>query len=144
MKEIDLLNVGMIGLISMSLYKLNDLKNPQKNPVLLQNLVRKQNKEMLEYIEKNEKYLRDNTRTFYNIQEYEKSFFVKNDFINYVSDLFLSFHLIGFFLFLIFLNLMFPVFGNQALTFQQNYVTWLSLFVLVLIWIFASVDSTKS
>ena len=139
MKEIDLVNVGMIGLISMSLYKLNDLKSPQKNPVLFQNILRKQNKEMLEYIEKNEQFLRDNTQTFHHIENYEQNFWVKNNFINYFSDEFLLFHLIGFILFLILLNLIFPMFTDVKEVVKENFVTSLSLFVLVLIFIFSSV-----
>lgn len=140
MKEIDLVNVGMIGLISMSLYKLNDLKSPQKNAVLFQILLRKQNKQMLEYIEKNEKFLRDNKQqTFHHIENYEQNFWVKNNFINYFSDEFLLFHLIGFILFLILLNLIFPMFNDVKEVVKGNFVTSLSLFVLVLIFIFSSV-----
>ena len=141
MKEIDLVNVGMIGLISMSLYKLNDLKSPQKNAVLFQNILRKQNKEMLEYIEKNEKFLRDNTQTFHHIENYEQNFWVKNNFINYFSDEFLLFHLIGFILFLILLNLIFPMLKNVKDVVKGNFVTSLSLFVLVLIFIFSLNDN---
>ena len=125
MKEIDLVNVGMIGLISMSLYKLNDLKSPQKNAVLFQNILRKQNKEMLEYIEKNEQFLRDNTQTFHHIENYEQNFWVKNNFINYFSDEFLLFHLIGFILFLILLNLIFPMFTDVTRTSCQRQFCYL-------------------
>lgn len=144
MKEIDLVNVGMIGLISMSLYKLNDLKSPQKNAALFQNILRKQNKEMLEYIEKNEQFLRDNTQTFHHIKNYEQNFWVKNNFINYFSDEFLSFHLIGLILFLILLNLIFPMFTNVKDVVKGNFVTSLSLFVLVLIFIFSLNDNNDN
>lgn len=140
MKKIDLLNVGMITFISMTLYKLNELKNPETNPRLFQNLLQKENEKMSKYIKQNEKFLKDNPESFYEAKNYEKNIFVNNKLVGYFSDPFLTFHLFGFCLFLIFLNFMFPIFRqNVNKVLQKNYITSLSLFLLLLIWIFSSV-----